>query len=130
MQQAPQPVVLTAPSHRRGQHHRPTLHQEYRMPTVRLRVTGTDDATLALTHALEAIEGIEHVEEIEDLMPHMDDDDSSSAGLSDDAAPGYSVIEVEAPNEEGVRRVHEVVERIARATDSAIEILNDQDDQI
>ncbi|SEL43781.1 hypothetical protein SAMN05428989_1646 [Pseudoxanthomonas sp. GM95] len=100
------------------------------MPTVRLRVTGDDDATLTLTHALEAIEGIEHVEEIEDLMPHMDDDDSSSAGLSDDAAPGYSVIEVEAPNDEGVRRVHAVVERVAQATGAAIEILNDEDDEI
>jgi len=106
------------------------IHQEHPMPTVRLRVTGNDDATLTLTHALEAIEGIEHVEEIEDLMPHLDDDDSSSAGLSDDTAPGYSMIEVEAPNEEGVRRVHEVVERVARSTGSAIEILDDEDDEI
>jgi hypothetical protein len=116
-----------APRWSASRHHN---HQEFSMPTVRLRVTGTDDAALTLIHALEAIEGIEHVEEIEDLMPHMDDDDSSSAGLSDDAAPGYSVIEVEAPNEEGVRRVHEVVERVAISTDSAIEILNDEDDQI
>ncbi|WCE02658.1 hypothetical protein [Pseudoxanthomonas sp. JBR18] len=100
------------------------------MPIVRLRMTGDQDATLQLTHALEAIEGIEHVEEIEDLMPHMDDEDSSSAGLSDDAAPGYSVIEVEAPNDEGVRRVREVAERVARVTGSAIEVLNDEDDEI
>lgn len=100
------------------------------MPIIRMRVTANDDATLALTHALEAIEGIERVEEIEDLMPHMDDDDSSSAGLSDDVGPGYSVIEVEAPNEEGVRRVHDVVERVSMATNSAIEILTDEDDEM
>lgn len=98
------------------------------MPTIRLRVTGDDGATLQLTDALESIEGIEHIEEIEDLMPHMDDDDSSSAGLSDDAAPGYSVIEVEAPNDEGVRRVREVADRVAFATGAVIELLDEEDE--
>lgn len=92
------------------------------MPTVMLRVTGSDDNTSQLIHALEAIEGIERVEEIADLMPHMDDDDSSSAGLPDDASPGMHHIEVEAPNEEGVRRVHAVVERVAAQAEIAIEI--------
>ncbi|WDS34625.1 hypothetical protein [Pseudoxanthomonas sp.] len=100
------------------------------MPIIRMRVTADDDATLILTHSLESIEGIERVEEIEDLMPHMDDDDSSSAGLDEDAPPGFSVIEVEAPNDEGVRRVHDVVERVSRATSSVIEILTDEDDEM
>ncbi len=95
------------------------------MPTVRLRVTGNDDSASQLMHALEAIEGIERVEEIADLMPHMDDEDSSSAGLPDDASPGLHDIEIEAPNEEGVRRVHAVVERMAEQTGSVIEILDE-----
>lgn len=95
------------------------------MPMVRLRVTGDDEATSRLMHALEAIEGIERVEEVADLMPHMDDEDSSSAGLPDDASPGLHSIEVEAPNEEGVRRIHAVVETVAAQTGSAIEILED-----
>lgn len=95
------------------------------MPTVRLRITGNEYAASELIHALEAIEGIEHVEEIADLMPHMDDDDSSSAGLPDDESPGLHNIEIEAPNEEAVRRIHAMVETIAERTESAIEILEE-----
>ena len=95
------------------------------MPTVRLRVTGNDDAASQLMHALGAIEGVEHVEEVADLMPHMDDEDSSSAGLPDDASPGLHNIEIEAPNEEGIRRIHTVVERVAEQTGSAIEIVEE-----
>ena len=95
------------------------------MPTVRLRVTGDDEAASQLMHALEAIEGIERVEEVADLMPHMDDEDSSSAGLPDDASPGLHNIEIEAPNDEGVRRIHAVVERVAEQTGSAIEIVEE-----
>ena len=90
------------------------------MPTVRLRVTGNEYATTELMNALESVEGVERIEEVADLMPHMDDDDSSSAGLPDDASPGLHDIEVEAPNEEAVRRIHLVVERVAGSTGSVI----------
>ena len=53
------------------------------MPTLRLRVTGSDDDARAIINLLQSLDGIEHVEEIADLMPHMDDADSSSAGLSE-----------------------------------------------
>ena len=33
-------------------------------------------------------------------MPHMDDEDSSSAGLSDTSGRGFHSIEVESPNED------------------------------
>lgn len=95
------------------------------MPTVRLRVTGNEYAASEIIHALEAIEGIEHVEEVADLMPHMDDDDSSSAGLPDDESPGLHNIEIEAPNDEAVRRIRVVAEVLAERTESAIEIVED-----
>lgn len=95
------------------------------MPTVRLRVTGNEYAVTDLVHALEAIEGIERIEEVADLMPHMDDEDSSSAGLPDDASPGLHDIEIEAPNDEAVRRIHVVVERVAEQTESVIEIVDE-----
>jgi len=66
------------------------------MPLLRLRVTGSEDAARAIGNLLTSIEGIEHVEEVADLMPHMDDPDSSSAGLPDDMGPGLQVIEAEA----------------------------------
>ena len=95
------------------------------MPTVRLRVTGNEYAASQIIHALEAIEGLEHVEEVADLMPHMDDDDSSSAGLPDDESPGLHNIEIEAPNDEAVRRIHAVAEALAERTETAIEIVED-----
>lgn len=95
------------------------------MPIVRLRLTGNEYAVSDLMHALEAIEGIERIEEVADLMPHMDDDDSSSAGLPDDESPGLHDIEIEAPNEEAVRRIRRVVEVIAEQTESVIEIVDD-----
>lgn len=95
------------------------------MPTVRIRFTAADEHVGTLIHALEAIEGIEHVEEVADLMPHMDDDDSSSAGLSDLAGPSVHDIEVEAPNEEGVRRVQYVAETLAMQLDAMVEFLDE-----
>jgi len=84
------------------------------MEIVRIRYTASDDDVRVLIHALEAIEGIEHVEEVADLMPHMDDADSSSAGLSD-LRGGTDVheVEIEAPNDSTARKVREAVEALA-----------------
>ena len=95
------------------------------MPTVHIRFTAPETHVGALIHALESIEGIEHVEEVADLMPHMDDDDSSSAGLHDLAGPTVHDIEVEAPNEEGVRRVHDTAEAFAVRLDAMVEFLEE-----
>lgn len=95
------------------------------MPTVNIRFTAAQDDVGILLHALESIEGIEHVEEVADLMMHMDDEDSSSAGLSDVAGPGVHDIEVLAPNDEGVRRVHHVAETIAMQVDGIVEFLEE-----
>ena len=98
------------------------------METVRIRYTASDDAVRALVHALEAIEGIEHVEEVADLMPHMDDDDSSSAGLvsdGNDTGPDVHDIEVLAPNDEGARRVRYVAESAAMDAGAVAEFLDE-----
>ena len=95
------------------------------MPVMRMRVTGSEDHARAIGNLLSSIDGIEHVEEVADLMPHLDDDDSSSAGLPDDESPGLHNIEIEAPNDEAVRRIHAVAEVLAERTESAIEIVED-----
>ena len=98
------------------------------MPTVRIRYTANDDDVRVLIHAIEAIEGIEHVEEVADLMPHMDDDDSSSAGLvsdGNDGGPDVHDIEILAPNDEGVRRVHLVAESAAMDAGAVAEFLDE-----
>lgn len=91
------------------------------MPMLRMRVTGNQDQTRAIINLLQSLEGIEHVEEIQDLMPHMDDDDSSSAGLADDQGPGFHVIEVEAPNDSTARKVREAAEALAFDLDVMVE---------
>jgi hypothetical protein len=66
------------------------------MTTIRFRATGPQTGFDALMAALEGVDGVERVEELADLMPHMDDDDSSSAGLPDDiGASDVHDVEVE-----------------------------------
>ena len=96
------------------------------MPLLRLRVTGSEDAARAIGNLLTSIEGIEHVEEVADLMPHMDDPDSSSAGLPDDMGPGLQVIEVDAPNLSTANKVREAVEALAFDLDVLVEFESDE----
>ena len=94
------------------------------MPTVRVRYTATDDAFSAMLHAFESIDGIEHIEEVADLLPHMDDEDSSSAGLSDQAGANVHEVELIAPNEAGVQRIRDVAELVARGYDGVVEFVD------
>lgn len=98
------------------------------MPQIRVRITGSEDASRAIRDLLTSIPGIEHVEEIDDLMPHMDDPDSSSAGLSDVEGPGMHVIEIEAPNDTAAARVREMVEELAFKLEVLAEFETDEAD--
>ncbi len=80
------------------------------MPLLHLRITGTEDDVRLLTDLLNDVDGIERIEEIADLMPHMDDEDSSSAGLSDDIGPGIHELEVEVPHAAMVARLRDIIE--------------------
>jgi hypothetical protein len=93
---------------------------------MRMRVTGSNDNARAIINLLQSLEGIEHVEEIEDLMPHMDDEDSSSAGLVDDQGPGMHVLEIEAPNDATARKVREAAEALAFDLDAVVEFEVDE----
>ncbi len=95
------------------------------MPTVHLRLTGSDDDARMLINTLTSLEGVDSVEEVADLMPHMDDDDSSSAGLPDDMGPGFHAIEVETSNDLVAGRVRELAEAVARDAGAALEIVDE-----
>ena len=97
------------------------------MPTLRLRLTGSDDDTRAIINLLQSLDGIEHVEEIADLMPHMDDPDSSSAGLSEQGGPDIHEIEIEAPNDATARKVRDAVEALSFDLDVLAEFGDDED---
>ncbi|KAF1711221.1 hypothetical protein CSC70_04715 [Pseudoxanthomonas kalamensis DSM 18571] len=91
------------------------------MPLLRFRVTGTEDDLRLLADRINDIDGIEHIEEIADLMPHMDDPDSSSAGLTDDIGPGTHLLEIDAPDDALAERVRNVIELTAANRDLVIE---------
>lgn len=96
------------------------------MATVKLRLTaGTDDAN-TLANLLATLEGVESVEEVADLMPHMDDPDSSSAGLPDDMGPGTHLLVVEAEDEARAREVVRVAQEAARRLGAALELESDE----
>ncbi|SIQ00651.1 hypothetical protein [Solilutibacter tolerans] len=91
------------------------------MPMLKMRITGSEDDVRAISNLLQSIDGIEHVEEIADLMSHMDDDDSSSSGLSDVGGPDVHEIEVDAPNAATARRVRQALEELAFELDAMVE---------
>ena len=97
------------------------------MPTMRLRLTGSDDDTRAIINLLQSLDGIEHVEEVADLMPHMDDADSSSGGLSEMGGPDIHEIEIEAPNDATARKVRDAVEALAFDLDVLVEFEEEED---
>ncbi|HTL14098.1 MAG TPA: hypothetical protein VL251_03260 [Thermomonas sp.] len=96
------------------------------MPMLRIRLTGSEDDVRAISNLLQSLDGIEHVEEVDDLMPHMDDADSSSAGLSDVGGPNTHEIEVDAPNPSTARKVREAVEALAFDLDMVVEFEDDE----
>ena len=96
------------------------------MAMLRLRITGSEDDARAISDLLLGLEGIEHVEETDDLMPHMDDDDSSSAGLSDDIGPGTHELEVEVGNEHTAQKVRDAVQELALELDVFVEYETDE----
>ena len=96
------------------------------MPLLRFRLTGRQFDVDAVVTAIHGIDGIEHVEEVADLMPHLDDDDSSSAGLPDDmGGTDVHAIEVDAPNAETADRVREQVDRAAETYGLAVEFVEE-----
>ena len=97
------------------------------MPQLRIRITGSDDDLRAVADLLQSLEGIEHVEEVADLMPQMDDEDSSSAGLSDDLGPGTHELEVDSPNAYTAGRVRELVEELAYRLGLVVEFVEEED---
>lgn len=97
------------------------------MPLLRMRITGSEADIRAMTNLLQSLDGIEHVEEVADLMPHMDDADSSSAGLSDVRGPNVHALEVDAPNTATVRRVRQMLEELAFDLDAVVEFEEDEE---
>ena len=94
------------------------------MPTIRFRITASEDDTQDVINHVQNIEDIERVEEVADLMQHKDDSDSSCAGLSDDFGPGFHCVEVEAPDDDIAELVRVCAEERAYRLGAVIEFVD------
>ncbi len=95
------------------------------MTQLRMRLTAGNDDTMQLINRISSVKGIESVEEIDDLMPHMDDEDSSSAGLSDDIGPGTHLLLVQGGSDSDVKLALDVAFASAREMGIAVELVED-----
>jgi hypothetical protein len=95
------------------------------MTQLRIRLTASDDDTMQLINRISSVEGIESVEEIDDLMPHMDDEDSSSAGLSDDIGPGTHLLLVHGESDSDAKLALDVAFASAREMGIVVELVED-----
>lgn len=94
------------------------------MPTVRFRITASEDETQDVIHHVENVdEEIERAEEV-DAVDAYGWGDSSSAGLSDSFGPGLHCVEVEAPDDEVAERVRVAAEERAYRLGAVIEFVD------
>lgn len=97
------------------------------MALMHIRISGDDAAARAIENLLGSLEQVDRVEPIADLMPHMDDEDSSSAGLSDNLA-GARMFELavhfDDPAAAGV--VRDAVEQLASELSVLVEYEHDE----
>lgn len=95
------------------------------MQTVRMRIIGSQADTQSMISLLQGMEGIDRIEEVDGLLPHMDDDDSSSLGLPDDMGPGAHALEVDVGNEDQAERVRQVAGELAERFDANVEFVDE-----
>lgn len=95
------------------------------MQTVRMRVIGSEADTQSMISILHGIEGVERIEELADLMPHLDDDDSSSLGLPDDMGPGLHSLEVDVKDAAQADEVRRLAGVAAEQLDANVEFVDE-----
>ena len=96
------------------------------MPVLRVRLTGSEADASAVISVIHGVEGIERVEEVADLMPHMDDDDSSSAArVEGQGSGGVHAVEIETPDRRSSEQVRELISRSAESLGMAVEFVDE-----
>lgn len=96
------------------------------MSLMRLRLSGSEEDASGLINLIESIEGVARVEEVGDLMPHLDDADSSSAGLEADRGVPTHLLEVEVETQDAASRVRRAAEALASEAGNGLEIEEDE----
>lgn len=95
------------------------------MDMLRLRISGPRPIIEQLVELLGEIEGVDRAEAIDDLMPHLDDEDSSSAGLAENQGDDVAQVEVEAEDDQALERARETALEGARRAGLAVEVVEE-----
>jgi hypothetical protein len=93
------------------------------MTILRFRVTGTAASIERVLDRLADLDGVVRAEQVADLMPHLDDDDSSSAGLAENEGADVGALEIEVEDDDGAELVRRVAELEARESGAALELV-------
>lgn len=96
------------------------------MAQLRFRITGPTQAAQNLTEALTVIEGVQWAEEVADLVPRMNDEDSSSLGLAENAQGEVVELIVETEDDqEVIDLVRRQAEQQVRSAGGFLELMPD-----
>lgn len=94
------------------------------MTVLRFRVTGTSTSIERMLERLADLDGVVRAEQVADLMPHLDDDDSSSAGLAENQGTDIGALEIEVEDDDGAVLVRRVAELEAREAGAVLELVD------
>ncbi len=95
------------------------------MPTIKVRLIASEDDVVDFIARLHGLDTVERIEQVADLMPHMDDEDSSSAGLPDDIGPGLQAVEIGVSDEDAVNGVRRQIALIAEEMAIGVEFVEE-----
>ncbi|WP_313173997.1 hypothetical protein [Stenotrophomonas sp.] len=98
------------------------------MANLELRLTADEGVTQALLDMLKGMDDVDSAEDITEPAFDADDEDSSSAGLSDNEGPGSHLIQVETINDESLARVLDAAQALAERLGAVLEIESDSQD--
>ncbi len=91
------------------------------MQTLRCRITGAPDLADRIAELVADIEGVERATVMAGLVPHMDDPDSSSAGLAENATGEPAILEIELADEDAAQDLRVAIETLTRQQGAALE---------
>ena len=95
------------------------------MAQLRLRITGPEGAVEKVSERIMDIEGVQRVAEVADLMPRMDDADSSSLGLAENAHGEVGELVIEFDDDDALTSlVRRQADTSARAAGAALEFID------
>jgi len=97
------------------------------MANLELRLTADEGVAQAMLDMLKGMDDVEFAEDITEPEFDADDEDSSSAGLSDNAGPGFHRIQVETSSDDSATRVLDAAQALAERLGAVLEL--EEDDQ-